>query len=365
MDPVTHAASGAIAMLAIKNRPATLWAWPLAAIACASPDIDLVFIHTPLEFLELHRGITHSFAFMPVMSLILALLFYPLWRKSTKKRWSFVGVWFFCCLMLLLHTWLDVVTTYGTMVLLPFSHYRVRWNSLFIVDLCLTLPLLWALWRWRAKRGLIVLALLWTFVYPAAGVGFNYWHTNQWREKLASENTPVAESRVLPDLFMPLFWRIIYEDKSGEFPAVKDASLDFFGRPRAIESSFVGLDRKLIELFKETSLEGEVFFDFAVLPVARDLPEKFMPEDASPDKKYYLIHDLRFGSGLKFVQKILEARPNADMPFLFMAELSGELENPRVDRIRLRFSDSGRDSGWHIPQRPEKPTIWQWLVGLR
>ncbi|MDE5831631.1 MAG: metal-dependent hydrolase, partial [Desulfovibrio sp.] len=206
MDPVTHAASGAIAMLAVRDRPDTAWAWPLAALACASPDIDLAFIHSPLEFLELHRGITHSFAFMPFLGFILAILCWPLWRRRTKNRWSFRGVWFFCVLMLLLHTWLDVVTTYGTMVFLPFSHYRVRWNSLFIVDILLTAPLLWALWRWRAKRGLIILTLLWTFIYPASGVAFNRWHTVQWEQKLASADEPLAETRVLPDIFMPLFW---------------------------------------------------------------------------------------------------------------------------------------------------------------
>ena len=57
MDPVSHAASGAIALMALRSRPATAWALPLAALACASPDIDLVFCHSPLDVLLLHRGI--------------------------------------------------------------------------------------------------------------------------------------------------------------------------------------------------------------------------------------------------------------------------------------------------------------------
>ena len=67
MDPITHAASGAVAMLALPHRPATRWAVPLAAIAAASPDIDVLFCHTPLQFLQLHRGITHSLAAAPLM----------------------------------------------------------------------------------------------------------------------------------------------------------------------------------------------------------------------------------------------------------------------------------------------------------
>ena len=70
MDPVTHAASGAVAMLALPSRPVTRWAVPLAALASASPDLAIVFASTPLQFLLLHRGITHSLAAMPVLGLL-------------------------------------------------------------------------------------------------------------------------------------------------------------------------------------------------------------------------------------------------------------------------------------------------------
>ena len=68
MDPITHAASGAVAMLALPRRPLTRWAVPLAALAAASPDLDLIFASTPLQFLLLHRGITHSLAAMPALA---------------------------------------------------------------------------------------------------------------------------------------------------------------------------------------------------------------------------------------------------------------------------------------------------------
>ena len=65
MDPVTHAASGAVAMLALPHRPATRWAVPLAALAAAAPDVDVLLAHTPLQFLLLHRGLTHSLFLRP------------------------------------------------------------------------------------------------------------------------------------------------------------------------------------------------------------------------------------------------------------------------------------------------------------
>ena len=71
MDPVTHAASGALAMLVMPQRPATRWALPLAAFAAASPDLDILAASGPLQTLLLHRGITHALAAAPLMGLLL------------------------------------------------------------------------------------------------------------------------------------------------------------------------------------------------------------------------------------------------------------------------------------------------------
>lgn len=373
MDPLTHAASGAVAMLALPNRPATAWAAPLAALACASPDIDLAFIHTPLEFLMLHRGITHSFAFMPFFAVILALCCWPLWRPSTQSRWKFLYVWLFCCAMILLHIWLDVVTTYGTMVFLPFSHYRVRLNSIYIIDLLVTLPLLWAIWRWRAKRKLVILTLLWTFIYPAAGIGINAWHTAQCEDRFQAQGINVSRLHVLPDAFAPFFWRVIFEQDNDGAITVRDQSLNALGEPRAPEEIFPAAPEALLRKFMNNSLDCEVYFQFAVLPVMRQLPQNDAPEDFLKDKgnNLLLFHDLRFGSGLKFVRQLLAMRPNADIPFQLMAETvadpdapGDEISQTSLSRVRLRFSDSGRDSYWHSPIPPRKPDFAQWLVGI-
>lgn len=360
MDPFTHAASGAVAMLALSKRPVTLWSWPIAALACASPDIDLVFIHTPLEFLELHRGITHSFAGAPFLGLILAVLAWPLWRRKTPDRWSFPRVWLFCVLMVLLHIWLDVVTTYGTMVFIPFSHYRVRLNGLFIVDFLLVMPMLWAILRWRTRPKLMALALAWVFVYPASGIAINAWHTAQCEARFAAEGRDVQKLVVLPDVFTPLFWRVIYEEKENGVLTVRDESLNFLGSPRAAPEIYPAANPKLAAAISDCSLDGEVYFNFAVLPVEEPLRPVDAPPDPSGVGRYF--YDLRFGSGLEFVRHILAMRPNADRPFLLMCEYENEYI---INKMRLRFSDSGRDSGWHSPRKPSQPVFWRWLVGLR
>ena len=134
MDPITHAASGAVAMLAMPSRPASRLAVPLAALAAASPDIDVLMANTPMQFLLLHRGITHSLFVAPLLGLVLALVGCSLWRAHTSGHWRFAKTWLFMTAMVLLHIWLDCITTYGTMIFLPFSHMRVRLNAVFIID---------------------------------------------------------------------------------------------------------------------------------------------------------------------------------------------------------------------------------------
>lgn len=374
MDPVTHAASGAVALLALPRRPATLWSLPLAALACASPDIDLCFIHTPLEFLQLHRGITHSFAGSLPLGFLLALICYPLWRKSTPDRWSFPLVWLFCVAVIWLHMWLDIVTTYGTMIFLPFSAYRVRLNAIFMIDLLITVPMLWAIWKWRARSKLMLATLVWIFLYPSIGIAANIWHTQQWRTKLAADPLADGQMVVLPDALSPLFWRVLYTADSPDGPVIMDQPANALGQPRGEVSSAPAAPARLTRLISEDSIAGDTYFKFALLPVVADLRKEDEPAPPVPDSRLCMFYDLRFGSGLKFVQEILAMRPNADMPFQLLAELvpaasdaAGEpaaAQELEVDRIRLRFKDSGRDSGWHRPHPPGGQTFWQWLVGI-
>ena len=381
MDPITHAASGAVAMLAMPSRPATRWAVPLAAIAAASPDIDVTLCHTPLEFLLLHRGITHSLTAAPLLGLLLTLLARPMWNWGTPGRWSFPKVWLFMICMVLLHIWLDAITTYGTMIYLPFSYERVRLNAVYIIDLLLTLPLLWAVLRWRAKRGLMRMALAWIFVYPALCIGLNAWHTAQTESRLAAEGQNLGQTVrkvvLLPDAFGPLFWRTLYETDGPDGRMVYSQGLNALGQPRNPAAAHRAAPPELLAELARQSVAADAFFGFTLLPVINPLPDDFKPAEAltgtappalpensgaaavtgttggaattdavdattatgtadalhaanaagsgtpAPNTRlaYALFNDLRFGSDLEFVRAIIASRPNADVPFKYMVEL--------------------------------------------
>ena len=407
MDPITHAASGAVAMLAMPSRPATRLAVPLAALAAASPDIDILMANTPMQFLLLHRGITHSLFVAPLLGLVLALVGCSLWRAHTSGHWRFAKTWLFMTAMVLLHIWLDCITTYGTMIFLPFSPMRVRLNAVFIIDLLLTLPLLWAIWRWRARRGLLLLAVAWIFVYPGLSICLNAWHTAQTREHLAAQGRPPEQIVVLPDAFSPLFWRALYSETTPDGPKVYTQGLNVLGMPRGPETAATALPESMARNLARQSVEADAFLQFTLLPVVAPLPADMLPAGAglagadlaaqpadSAAPSYVMVHDQRFGSSLAFVRNLMAKRPSADIPFKYMAELApapapaeqdtpaaesspegGKATDPaiattqifsqRLLRERMRFSDSRRDSLWQAPRPPTQPSLLQWLVGLR
>lgn len=383
MDPITHAASGAVAMLAMPHRPAARWAVPLAALAAAAPDVDVLLAHSPLQFLLLHRGLTHSLFFAPVLGLLLTLPARSLWRAETPGHWRPAFVWLFMTCMVLLHIWLDCITTYGTMIFVPFSHLRVRLNAVFIIDLFLTLPLLLAFWRWRDRWWRMLLALVWLFVYPLAGLSLNAWHTAQVEARLAAQGRDVRQVTVLPDAFAPFFWHVLYEEETPHGMLVHLQGLDALGRFRAEESVSPAASPRLLDALARQSVAARAFFDFALLPVTRPVPPAELPLSAvaadraagGPAPLYIMVYDLRFGSNLAVVRKLLNLRPHADIPFKYFAEMdcarpaapavdAGMCVAPRLLRERLRFSDSRQDSLWRAP-RPPGPVPWQsWLVGL-
>ena len=141
MDSLTHIVLGAAigeTVLGKKiGKKAMLW----GAFADTIPDFD-VFMNPflqPADALISHRGITHSFLFCFFMAPLFGKLFERIFRRTSAgwKDWSLL---FF--LGMLTHILLDSLTTYGTGLFEPFSHYRVTFNTIFIIDPFYTFPLL-------------------------------------------------------------------------------------------------------------------------------------------------------------------------------------------------------------------------------
>jgi membrane-bound metal-dependent hydrolase YbcI (DUF457 family) len=155
MDPLTHGIVGALIGKAFfaKDPPAGAPSWLerprtasrvaiLAATAGAVfPDVDIFageLAHNRLAIMTWHRNITHSVVMLPVWALLLALLTLLLARRLRWPAPRFGTLFLIYAAALGSHVFLDLITSFGTMVWSPVSYKRVSWDWVFIIDLSLT-----------------------------------------------------------------------------------------------------------------------------------------------------------------------------------------------------------------------------------
>src|SRR3954471_24586156 len=90
-------------------------------LACAAPDLDFVAgFAGPVSYLLNHRGITHSLILLPVWALALSWVMAKILREPCGWR-ALYGI---TAMALGAHIAGDLITSYGTMILAPFSASR-------------------------------------------------------------------------------------------------------------------------------------------------------------------------------------------------------------------------------------------------
>jgi inner membrane protein len=206
MDTVTHALAGTlIAQAGFRQRMGRV-ATVALTVSAAAPDIDGVFrFQDTAVYLSVHRGITHSFVGGAVMALLLAALFYRF--SSYKQYWRLAGL---CYLGILSHILLDLLTSYGTMIFLPFSGQRIAWDTLFIIDLFVSGTIIGGIvlaYRWPSRSirvGRTALVLLACYILVAAAA-HQLALVRLWGQA-ERENLAATRLAAFPMPFGPLRW---------------------------------------------------------------------------------------------------------------------------------------------------------------
>tara|TARA_Y100001970_G_scaffold254002_1_gene329363 strand:+ start:2120 stop:3124 length:1005 start_codon:yes stop_codon:yes gene_type:complete len=140
MDPLSQGTVGAAFAQSTANKNNIFKIGVIGFLAGLAPDLDVLIRSTndPILFLEYHRQFTHSLFFIPFGSLIVALLIFPL----VKRSMSFKLVYLASLMGYATHGLLDACTSYGTQLFWPFSNERVTWNNISIIDPLFTIPIL-------------------------------------------------------------------------------------------------------------------------------------------------------------------------------------------------------------------------------
>lgn len=213
MDPLTQGTLGAVLPQSASSARVAGSAGLLGFLAGMAADLDVLIRSTedPLLFLEYHRQFTHSLIFIPIGGALCALVLHGLIGK--RRGLSFGQSWLFCTLGYATHALLDACTTYGTMLLWPFSEERFAWNTISIIDPLFTLPLLLAvvLAARMKKPSLARWGLAWAFLYMGLGALQRDAAVEMGHELAAARGHQPLRIEAKPSFGNILVWKTVYE----------------------------------------------------------------------------------------------------------------------------------------------------------
>ncbi|MFA0087639.1 metal-dependent hydrolase [Vibrio sp. 10N.261.51.F12] len=213
MDPLTQGVLGASLSQSVSKKQHMAVAGLLGLLAGMAPDLDVLIQSSsdPLLFLEFHRQFTHSLFFIPIGSLICALVLHLLFAK--KRGLSFKQSWLYCALGYSTHALLDACTSYGTQLFWPFTNERYAWNNISIIDPIYTLPILilLVLATWKRTPWFARIAFLWALTYPTLGlIQKERAEAAGWQLAKERQHEPIL-LEAKPSFANILVWKVIYE----------------------------------------------------------------------------------------------------------------------------------------------------------
>ena len=218
MDPFSQAALGGVVAQASAQHKLGYRVVVAGAIAGAMPDIDVFFAEDYFHNLQIHRGITHSLFFAPVVGPLLGFLIYKFEssRSSELPDRERLKYWMLAIFLALFsHPLLDVLTPYGTQLLLPFTDQRFALFAMPIIDPLYTVPLLVALvlaWRYRHKAKVYLIGLSFLLVstsYLTYGWYLGLAAKQEAERQLVAQGIHNAVVESFPTLFQIHYRRVV------------------------------------------------------------------------------------------------------------------------------------------------------------
>ncbi len=236
MDNLTHSLVGVMLAragldrthaYADPNDPASLGAarkqrFTLMMVLAANvPDIDgFPFFYDPLEYLEIHRGPTHAFFFLPLMALLPIAV---VWAVNRRRPSALLYWWFASMIAVASHLLLDWTNVYGIRMLSPFSGEWLHLDMTNLIDPFIWLILLVALAA-PALSGLVsqeiagrarAPKLAWAWVALVALTGYEGYRWISHEQALATldsrlyNGAPAEQVYAFPNGLLPTTWRAI------------------------------------------------------------------------------------------------------------------------------------------------------------
>jgi inner membrane protein len=222
MDSLSHIVIGAAIGEIFLGKKIGRWGMLLGAIAKSVPDFDLFVtgLTDPRAYMCDHRAHTHSLFIEALYAIPIAWLLVKLFKQQV----SFKRMLVFLLACLWSHSLLDWCTNFGTQLLLPFTNENYSLNTLAIVDLLFTLPMLVMVVtavfykRNEERRGKLAKAsIIYCFIY----IGLTFINKVQANslveESIAKNNIAVTSYMTNPTMLNNVLWYGVASNDSTVF----------------------------------------------------------------------------------------------------------------------------------------------------
>lgn len=315
MDSLTQITLGmAVGELVLGKKAgnkAILW----GAVTGTIPDLD-VFV-TPffneIDRLVIHRGFSHSLLFVLIFSPLLGLLIHKIHKNAQihLKEWIYLSFW-----GLLTHILLDCFTTYGTQLFVPFSQYRVSWDTIFIIDPFYTIPFLLCIIilmffkRTRRERRILnYIGIGLSTSYLLLALLIKFYVNHQFVDSLNMQNRTFQRYMTTPTPLNIILWRGVFEDENGYWTGY----YSIFDRQDSIQFEYVTRNQYLIASKRhEPAVERLIWFADGYYCITEE------------DNNLY-FNDLRFGK--------LSFQANDPGGFIFSYKIHDDVEPLSAERV--------------------------------
>jgi inner membrane protein len=266
MDPVTHGLAGALIAEAGFAQKLGNRSRYLLAGAAMFPDLDIIYrIEGLPTYIANHRALTHSFLGLLFSG---ALIGAVIGRIDEERRYL---PWIAACWVALFsHQILDLITSYGTVVLYPFSKTRFYFDWVFILDGFLTGTLLISLilarlnpsrGHHRARTGLILISGYIAFCALNHSLAMH-----QLRTAAEKRGIVYQHAAAIPQPLLPIRWSGILDSGLHYY----QAPFFSFAPPQSEFQVFTKTTGSFFEQKARESELGSLYLWFARYPIVEE-----------------------------------------------------------------------------------------------
>jgi len=281
MDSIIHIVVGAAVGEAFYGKRLGWKAHILGAFIATFPDFDiLVNFFTDNEVIKLlaHRSYTHSW----IIQLLYAFPLVWLTFRIFKRKIPLKNLYIFWIFGLFLHSFMDLGTTYGIQLLLPFTDHLFAFNNIAVVDPLFTLPFLFLpliyLFFKRendVRRKLTKFAFVYAICYLMLCTTFKYISHQKLEKELARQNIKYDYLSTSPSMFTNLLWSGIAVSKDSIFVS----EYSFFQQKNQLPFVHFAKNYNVSKTFKSKELDTLDWFS----------QDKFIVEKKQDTLKYYVV----------------------------------------------------------------------------